>query len=816
MFFRITRRANASPLAGFFFGSAALVLLATTGCGIGSLSVEPYASPALSGSPMTGILHGGPNPIIGATVNLYFTGTAYGTAANGGAPVATAKTGSSGGFTLPATSITCPAGSYAYLTAVGGSTGGTTANTASLLMVPIGLCSANYTGNAYTGGTSYWIDELTTTVSAYALSGFMTVGSDVQIGAPANNTGTSCAGLVSATATLTSGAVTAITLLAPNGCPYTTAPTVTFTAAPTGTGNSTATATATINSSGIVTGFTITNAGAGYGTTVPTITVASPPNPVQAAGLAHAFANAANLINVTTGTPNAYTLGGTGSSSGGLIPVAEINLLGNILQACVNSAGPTGTNTATSNDGTVCGGLFSFVTPPQSGAAVPSNTMQAMLDLAKYPSPSVNTWNTACTAAGSGTTTATTCLFDLAPTVGAYPNALLAAPPDWTMAVVYQAGYGSTGASNPGLAYPYYVATDYQDNLYVINWSASTPTYTNILGFKNSGLSIFTTAKDTTNLQLSVLATDTAGHAVATNIAAASGSPGIPVYSTSNGAVLTTATFDKSAPKSLAIDPGNDFFVSSGTTAGYNVRKFIYAGTAAMPTYTLISATAYTSTQVAYQMQFDSNLDLYIMSGGSSTTNVYFFNNNGTSPLAPNEVGSGSFLTSASESYIAPTGSSSGAAGIAVRSGNNATIIDSAGFIPLTKSGTTISAGTASAVTPVNSSAGLNNRYAIADGNNWIYSPDAANGTQTGAIDVFDTTDTLVLGPYYGCYVIAATSMCGTTTATSPIYSPRAIALDSSGDIWVVSGAGGTLTELVGAAAPTWPALSTVKFGLPQ
>ena len=72
---------------------------------------------------------------------------------------------------------------------------------------------------------------------------------------------------VSSLATLTSGAVTAVAITA-STTGYTSVPTITFTAAP--TGGTTATGTA-ILSAGLVTGVTITNAGAGY-TSVPTLT----------------------------------------------------------------------------------------------------------------------------------------------------------------------------------------------------------------------------------------------------------------------------------------------------------------------------------------------------------------------------------------------------------------------------------------------------------------------------------------------------------------------------------------------------------------
>jgi len=311
-------KSSSFAAATLLAGVAGFALSLLAGCGAGAVIPADTAAADSAAAPMGGILHGGPNPVIGAVITLYVTNnTGYGAAATN---VASTTTDSSGFFTLtlPTTGVACPSGSYAYVAAYSGSTGATGSNTNSLLMVPIGSCSANFTSsnsmgvytNTYTGQT-LWIDELSTAVSAYALGNFMsdTNAGVINIGAPANN--------------------------------------------------------------------------------VNTPSAATP----SAAGLGHAFANALAIINNHTGQPNAYTNGGSSASTGGVVPDAEIFLLGNILQACVNSTGTTGTNTATSNDGSNCGKLFSFVTPPQSGAAVPTNTLQAMIDLAKYPNPSVNTWN---------------------------------------------------------------------------------------------------------------------------------------------------------------------------------------------------------------------------------------------------------------------------------------------------------------------------------------------------------------------------------------------------------------------------------------
>jgi hypothetical protein len=741
---------NSLPLLSSILvtGIAALGIPFLAGCGAGNIvmggnSANDNSSAAGSYS-MGGILHGGPNPIIGATITLYTTtSTGYGATAN---VVASTTTDSSGFFnlTLPTATVACPTGQYAYVTAYAGSTGASSNNPNSLLMVPIGACTANYTStgsgpyvNTYTGPT-LWIDELTTAVSAYALGNFMTVTNAgvVNIGAPANNFATASA-------------------------------------------------------------------------TTP-----------SAAGLAHAFATATSIVNINTGQPFAYTNGGSSVTTGGVVPDGEIYLLGNILQACVNSNGTTGTNTATSNDGSYCGMLFSLTTPPKSGAAVPTNTLQAMLDLAKFPNPSISTWNSGCTASGSGTQTSTSCIFGLAAPSGAYSGAITSAPPDWALAIVYSKTYGAqttacTGTC-PGISYPLYVALDYADNVYVLNYDAnaasSVPyhatTWTNIIGIANSGAPIFASAQDTTHTYISIIATDTAGHVIGPN----ENSTAVLAYSTTSGSLVGTGVYTNTLPLAIAVDPFNNLYVSSYNSA-VNLRKFTYGGTSSAPTYAVSNVTTTGPTYPPYQIVIDSNLDLYEFEAGSlngSPTINY-------ACLLANENAS---LTTAGTYPVACasatlTGSSSAAAGIGATSSNNAFVIDSVGVTPITKSGSgasaTIAAGTPVAIPADNGS--LNSRFASIDGSNWLYSVDGGGGTLSG-VSVYDSVDNLALGTYKGCYVSGG--VCGTAALTSPMFSPRAAGIDSAGDIWVVSGSDADLTELVGAAAPTWPGLSMAKAGLPQ
>ena len=210
----------------------------------------------------------------------------------------------------------------------------------------------------------------------------------------------------------------------------------------------------------------------------------------QMAGLGHAFTTALNLVNTTTG--QAYTTLPTQSTATSNVlavaPSVEINTLGNIMQTCVNSLG------GTSGDGSGCGSLFKDTTPP--GGTAPTNTLQAMIDLAKYPSlgtsETLATYNSA-----TGPNAAVAAIFSLSSPQTFYQPSLVAAPPDWALSIVYPPGSGGTTAAN-NLTYPYLLALDIADNVYVVNTSA-TVTEQNLMAWQNNGTPLWQNAPDTTS-----------------------------------------------------------------------------------------------------------------------------------------------------------------------------------------------------------------------------------------------------------------------------------------------------------------------------
>ena len=219
-----------------------------------------------------GLVHGGQQPVTGATIQLYAVGTTGDGSAStpllSPAPVTDAQ----GGFNISST-YTCPSpSSLVYIVASGGNPGlapGTN-NAALSLMAALGPC-----GNL-SPSTFILINELTTVATVYALAPYMTSPSAIG-----------------------------------------------------------------------------SNAG-------------------DAAALAAAFTLASQFANTTTGTTP-----GTGVPAGTIVPVEQINTIGNIIASCINSPG------GTSGDNTPCGTLFSLTTPP--GLIPATNTATALLHLANDP-----------------------------------------------------------------------------------------------------------------------------------------------------------------------------------------------------------------------------------------------------------------------------------------------------------------------------------------------------------------------------------------------------------------------------------------------
>jgi hypothetical protein len=161
-------------------GLATAGVLLLSGCAGMSPTVITQAVPA-SGA-IAGHIHGGNQPVSGATVKLYAAGSSgYGSA---GTLLATATSQSdgygsfsfsqvgSGGSGPSGSSYTCPsANSLLYIVATGGNTGGGN-NTSAAFLAAVGACGSS--ANAFID-----MNEITTVASVFALAQYINPGSGV-------------------------------------------------------------------------------------------------------------------------------------------------------------------------------------------------------------------------------------------------------------------------------------------------------------------------------------------------------------------------------------------------------------------------------------------------------------------------------------------------------------------------------------------------------------------------------------------------------------------------------------------------------------
>jgi len=180
-------------------GSLLIALAGLNGCGLGSSSPN-ISQPAAVRA--TGSVHGGQQPVTGATIQLWAVGTTgFGSAATPlisatvttsdgtGATNSNSNAGNSGN-TLPAGQFTlnftnayaCPsAGTLVYMTATGGNPGlgGSVNNTAIVMLTALGQCGS------LSSSTFISLNEIVTAGSVFSLSSFLSASGS--IGSPSDS-----------------------------------------------------------------------------------------------------------------------------------------------------------------------------------------------------------------------------------------------------------------------------------------------------------------------------------------------------------------------------------------------------------------------------------------------------------------------------------------------------------------------------------------------------------------------------------------------------------------------------------------------------
>jgi len=159
----------------------------------------------------------------------------------------------------------------------------------------------------------------------------------------------------------------------------------------------------------------------------------------NAQGLTNAFATVNKLANITTGA-----VSGPALPVGASIPVAKINTLADLLAACINSDGGTGT-------GSGCGMLFTAATV---NGAVPTDTITAAMNIAQHPNANTSVANNVNAQSP-------------------FQPTITGAPSDFSLVITYAGG---------GLSTPKGIAADATGNVWVANFGNSSVTKLDALG----------------------------------------------------------------------------------------------------------------------------------------------------------------------------------------------------------------------------------------------------------------------------------------------------------------------------------------------
>jgi hypothetical protein len=190
---------------------------------------------------------------------------------------------------------------------------------------------------------------------------------------------------------------------------------------------------------------------AGYATDA--LHVSSSGSTLAQAGIANAFANAANLVKLATGTALATTPSGSGA-----VPQSEVNGLANILSLCINPSNYVASECNALLIGALAGGTT---------GAQPTDTATAAINIAHNPGSNNNSD-----------------IFNLTIAAPVYTPTLSRQPNDFTLAITYTGG---------GLNTPEGIAIDGSGNAWVANSGGNNVTKISgagvVAGYSGGGMS---------------------------------------------------------------------------------------------------------------------------------------------------------------------------------------------------------------------------------------------------------------------------------------------------------------------------------------
>jgi hypothetical protein len=593
---------------------AAIVFALLTGCGIGTVDRSVSVSPSV----FQGKVHGGENPIGYSLVSFYETAntgvaTAISSVGNGiyvpGSPLTalgSTYTDINGNFNF-FTPLACKnAYDYVYVTAAGGNPGNNAMNGDILLMAAVGSCSS------FGASTDVTINELTTIAAAYALSSFISVSGSYTTGST-SNTGI---GPVYAGGYTTFPLYSAVTgasgqLATFSGCAYSN----TGVGDPTGVHSIVSSTATSITIAGQYTKYTYCGITFTTVASSPTVSVTSSatnyigalsngsyaPTASSLAGLAHAFANANNLVNPVTGMANTASP----SNSAAVMPTSLINTLGNVLQGCVNSTGGVATVGATAG----CPALFEdtiIATTTGSGTTTntPANTLQAMVNIAHAPGQNVSK------------------ILVIPPPIGAAFAPAVTNPTDFTMAIAYPQGTGQSNGytacystnltTSNGLCVPQVLTVDYADNIFVLNTDVGIG---NVVAFNSAGANLFATALNSSYYDPYFIAADNIGNVFYTY---QGGILELKNASTSSSPIITTIAGNPYSfyACAIAFDSANNLYAGSAEGSLNNLYKYPFSNYG----NPILIGSGPTSNALTLQIALDSSGDAWLSEQADPST----------------------------------------------------------------------------------------------------------------------------------------------------------------------------------------------------
>jgi hypothetical protein len=473
--------------------------------------------------------------------------------------------------------------------------------------------------------------------------------------------------------------------------------------------------------------------------------------------------------------------------------VQELNSLAYAQYLCT-----IGSDGSSSGDFSYCTTLYQLATPP--GGAAPTNSLQAMLNIARYP-------------ANNATDILT---FTLTPiplsgqkgpqqiNAGVYVPALSGfgtLTNDWSVAIYYLPPYGAT-STGQGTAYPQYLTIDADDNIYVSNATGSTSTAGNVVALNSYGKSVWTSTTDKTKLTgPRAIAADAFGHIWVPNGSTSASNAFVQEIDAATGATIQQFPSTSTTLYGVAVDSLGNVWYSSNTATGQNLHELLRNGSS----YSEASFPTPPSSSLALlQIRPDSNNNIWVAGYSSSSAQALYFPNTGTASIPAYTAG-----------LMTATLVGTGAYGITADANGNAYSVTngtSGGIIKTTVTGSGASAVLNPASVAANPAAA--SRFLDIDGAGSIWYLDSASGTSLYQYIPSDGTT----NSFYPCYNAGTGTGSGTSqTCSTGLSTKLDLAVDSTGSIWVASygnSGGGRVTQIIGLAAPTVPLKALGKPGV--